>query len=742
MTTNIHPSFRLRPLPLVLLGLFASASAAVIAAENEDALAMTATTPTTATTPMTASDSSDQAISTVEVKSAHLKSARVDLSPKVGTTIYSLDKPRVDAMSQGDSTPFDEVLLRFPGVAQDSKASGGLHIRDEHGNVQYRINGVQLPESITGFGQSIDTRQIDETDFMTGALPAQFGLRTAGIVDIQTKEGHTAPGGRIGILVGGNNYTNPSAEFFGTVGAFNYYLSGSYMSNNMGIENPIPTKDAIHDKTQQTKTFGNLSYYLDDDTRLGMMFGTYTGKFQIPNNPAQPPAYSLAGVSDMTAGTSTLPSSQLNENQHELNNFVVLSYQKTLGALNFQLSGFKQYSELHYTPDAIGDLVYNGVSSDTTRSNSSAGLQGDASYKINPEHTFRTGFAYTRQTTESNNIVATFPADANGNQAANIPMTIVDRSSKVGQLYSLYAQDEWHISAPLTVNYGIRFDRVSAFVEEQQWSPRLNLAYKVTDDTAIHAGYSRYFTPPPQELASQASINLYANTTTAPTVPTSDNVKSERTHYFDIGISHKVNDDLSLTADAYYKKISNMLDEGQFGQALILSPFNYAQGYAKGLELSAIYNKKNWGWFLNTSLQKAQATNIISGQSLFQPDELAYIASHYIYVDHNQTYTVSGGAHYHFGESQISGDFLYGSGLRKTPIGGTPNSAALNPYTTFNAAFVHNWKKTAVGDIEGRLSLINIFDKTYLLRDGSGVGVGAPQYGARRTLYAGISTSF
>ncbi len=185
-----------------------------------------------------------------------------------------------------------------------------------------------------------------------------------------------------------------------------------------------------------------------------------------------------------------------------------------------------------------------------------------------------------------------------------------------------------------------------------------------------------------------------------------------------------------------------MLDEGQFGQALILSPFNYAKGFAKGLEVSVVYSEKNWGAFLNTSIQKAQGTNIVSGQSLFAPDKLAYISNNYVYVDHDQTYTVSGGAHYHFGDSQISGDFLYGSGLRRTPDGGAPNSASLNSYTTFNAAFVHHWKKTAVGDVEGRLSLVNIFDKSYLLRDGSGIGVGAPQYGARRTLYAGISTSF
>jgi len=682
------------------------------------------------------------AVATVQVTAAHLKSARVELSPKIGTTIYSIDKHMVDMLGQGDSTPFNEVLLRLPGVAQDSKASGGLHVRDDHGNVQYRINGVQLPESITGFGQSIDTRQIDETDFITGALPAQFGLRTAGIVDIQTKEGHTTPGGRIGILAGSNNYYNPSAEFFGTKGAFNYYLSGSYLSNSQGIENPTAARSALHDKTEQAKTFGNLSYFVDDNTRLGMMFGTYNGKFQIPNNPGQVPSFSLAGVSDAQAGTSSLPSSQLNENQREVNRFLVLSFQKTLGDLNYQLSAFHQYSELHFTPDTAGDLVYNGVASDTLRSNSASGLQADVSYKLNPSHTLRSGFTYTRQLTHSDNTVAVFPTDDTGAQTSTSPFNISDNSGKTGNIYSLYAQDEWHISAPLTLNYGVRFDHVSAFVNDPQRSPRLNLAYKLSDDTALHAGYSRYFTPPPQELASQESINLYANTTNAPAVPTSDNVKSERTHYFDVGISHKVNDRLTLTADAYYKNIRNMLDEGQFGQALILSPFNYEKGYAKGLELSAVYNDKRWGAFLNVALQKAQAKNIISGQSLFGPDELAYIANHYIYVDHNQTYSVSGGAHYHFGNSQVSADFLYGSGLRKTPEGGAPNSAALDAYTTVNAAFTHNWKKTAVGDIEGRISLINLFDKSYLLRDGSGVGVGAPQYGARRTLYVGMSTSF
>jgi outer membrane receptor protein involved in Fe transport len=671
----------------------------------------------------------------VEVTAAHLKSARIDLSPNVGTTIYSIDKHMVDQLGQGDNTPFNEVLLRLPGVSQDSKGSGSIHVRDDHANVQYRVNGVQLPESISGFGQSIDTRFVESTDFTTGALPAQFGLRTSGIVDIQTKEGQPTSGGRVGVLVGSHDYVQPSAEFFGTQGAFNYYLSGSYLSNNLGIENPLPARSALHDETRQAKSFGTLSYFVDDNTRLGLMFGTYNGRFQIPNNPNQEPAFAVTGA--------TAPdSAQLDERQRELNRFLVLSLQKSVGDLNYQVSAFHQYSELHYTPDPVGDLAYNGVASNTLRSNTASGVQFDASYKLNDTHTIRTGLAYTRQTTHSDNTVGVFDLNEDGTQASTDARTIVDNSSKTGKLSSVYLQDEWHIGAPLTVNYGVRFDKVDAYVNEQQWSPRINVAYQLAKGTALHAGYSRYFTPPPQELAAQSSIDKYAGTSNAPEVAVSDNVKSERTNYYDIGISHQFNSALTVTADTYYKKIRNMLDEGQFGQALILSPFNYDRGYAKGLELSAVYSQKDWGSFLNFTTQKAEGTNITSGQSLFGPDELAYIANHYIHVDHDQTVTVSGGAHYHWGDSQVSGDFLYGSGLRLTPEDGAPNSGHLPHYTTVNLALTHTWKGTPAGTIEGRLALVNAFDKVYLLRDGSGVGVGAPQYGERRSLYAGLSTSF
>ena len=93
-------------------------------------------------------------------------------------------------------------------MVQDS--FGQLHVRGDHANLQYRINGVQLPEGITGFGQVLSPRFAHSISLLTGALPAQFGLRTAGIIDIKTKEGLLDNGGDVEFY--GGQRGNDSAE--------------------------------------------------------------------------------------------------------------------------------------------------------------------------------------------------------------------------------------------------------------------------------------------------------------------------------------------------------------------------------------------------------------------------------------------------------------------------------------------------------------------------------------------------
>jgi outer membrane receptor protein involved in Fe transport len=150
--------------------------------------------------------------------------------------------------------------------------------------------------------------------------------------------------------------------------------------------------------------------------------------------------------------------------------------------------------------------------------------------------------------------------DDSGAQTSDQPVSILDSSGKTGWLYGLYVQDEWKIVPTITLNFGARFDIVDAFTHENQISPRINVVWQPTEDTALHAGYSRYFTPPPFELVGATTVGLFANTTFTPAVTQDSTVKAERSHYFDVGATQIVLPGLKVGLDAYYKDARNLID--------------------------------------------------------------------------------------------------------------------------------------------------------------------------------------
>src|SRR5436189_5412827 len=106
----------------------------------------------------------------VVVQSQEMDITREAIVPSLGATRYTVGPDRLSSQAEGENAPFNETLLRFPGVAQDS--FGQLHVRGEHANLQYRIHDVLHPESIQGFGQVLETRFADNISLITGALPA------------------------------------------------------------------------------------------------------------------------------------------------------------------------------------------------------------------------------------------------------------------------------------------------------------------------------------------------------------------------------------------------------------------------------------------------------------------------------------------------------------------------------------------------------------------------------------------
>ena len=597
--------------------------------------------------------------------------------------------------------------------------------------MQYRINGILLPEGISGgFGQDIDTRFAREIDFLTGALPAQYGYRTAGVVDITTKNGLLDQGLRVSTYGGSNGRFQPSFELNGKKGQLDYYFSGSYLQSNLGIESPT-SGNPIHDHTQQEKGFAYLSYLLNPGLRLTGMFGTSIGQFEIPNNPNQTPSYSLNGISNY-------PSANLNENQREINHYGIIALQGNQENLDYQVAFFQRYSSLNYQPDAIGDLIYTGIAAQIDRTDRTSGLQSDVSYSLNDKHTLRAGLLLSQESVSNQSNSDVFTVDTLGNQTSTTPISIVDNNTKFGEAVGVYVQDEWKITDRFTLNYGARADHVNAYVSEGQISPRINLLYQLNAATSVHAGYAKYFTPPPMELVSPKDLALFQGTSNAASVNTASPVKSERDDYYDMGITHQLTPKIQVGLDAYYKDARHLLDEGQFGSALIYTPFNYAKGHVYGTELTAQYHDHGLSAYFNLAYSVAKATQIESSEYSFSQEELDYIATHSVYLDHDQRITASAGLSYQYRETTYSLDGILGSGLRS----GEDNLQKMPTYLQVNLGIMHHFNLPLTGKFDGRFSIINVLNRTYEIRDGSGIGVGAPQWGPQRAWYIGLSKVF
>lgn len=674
----------------------------------------------------------------IDVVARRLDAARTAIQPSLGATVYRFDRGALETLPQGDQAALQQELLQAPGVAQDS--FGQVHIRNEHANVQYRLDGVQLPEGLSVFGQALETRFAHSLSLITGALPAQYGFRHSAVVDITTKSGTTDPGGQITMYGGSRSTLQPSFEYGGRSGAIDTYVTGEYLHSNIGIENPANRFNAQHDTTDQFRGFAHISGIVDGTTRISLLAGTFHGDYQIPNRGGNQPGLGLT-----VNGVSDLDSSSLTEHQRELTHFGILSLQKQYGSLDVQTSLFTRYSSLYYTPDPLGDLLFNGVAQTAARSSWANGTQTDASWRVSPDHTVRAGFLAQAERSVSKSTSVVLPVDSSGAQTSDQPLAVQDSSGKTGYTYGIYLQDEWRILPKLTINVGGRFDVVDAYVKDNAFSPRVNVVWRPFEGTTLHAGYSRYFTPPPFELIGNQTLGKFAATSGAANSPLNTTPKAERANYYDIGASQVILPGLTFAVDAYLKTAHNLIDEGQFGAPIAFTAYNYDRSQQNGVELSATYDRGPLSLYGNLAYSRGIGKNITSSQFEFSQADLDYIAHHYIHLDHDQRWTGSGGAAYTLDAStafptRLSADLIVGSGLRRG--GDVPNGLALPGYYTVNLSAVQKVQLVVGKPTELRLDVINLLDRRYKLRDGTGVGVGAPQYGLRRTILAGLTQRF
>lgn len=675
----------------------------------------------------------------VVITARHLNEARDSIQTHIGASVYALSDQAIQNQPGGADIPFNQTLLQAPGVSQDS--FGQVHLRNDHANIQYRIDGVILPEGISFFGQSLASRFAASIDLITGSLPAQYGLVTTGIVDIHTKTAAVQPGGSVGLYGGSHGWIEPSAEYAGTAGTFNYYVSGDFTRDGIGVENPTASKSPIHDQTQQGHGFALLEDVLDPDSRISAILGYYQGSFQIPDNPGQTPVYPYGGQTSFNSAT-------LNEHQLESNDYAVVTYLHARDSYDFQVSAFERYSRLAFAPDGIGDLMFYGLTQTALRQDMSEGVQGDGTYLLSRDHSVRAGFLFTAERALAATGSEVFPClAADCSSVAATPVSIADSGAKTGFTYSAYLQDEWRLTPEITLNFGLRYDILNGYTNTDQISPRFNAVWKLGDDTTLHAGYSRYFTPPALELIAGQSLAKFAGTTGyppgySPAAPPLDGpILPERSNYYDLGADHSFLPGLKFGIDGYVKIAKDLIDEGQFGAPIILSVFNYAHGNVFGAEFTGSFDRDDWSIYDNFSFGRERATQLVSQQFNFTPQQIGFIANNYIYTDHSQWYTLSGGVSYNWQGTRLNTDIVYGTGMRQS-VGDIPNGATVAPYAQINLGVNRRFEAVLGQSVELGFNVINLTDRDYILRSGSGVGVFAPQYGPRRAFYSSLRLFF
>ena len=367
----------------------------------------------------------------IVVTAKRLDEARAAIQPSLGATSYTITNATIQALPQGDNQQFNQVILQLPGVVQDG--FGQFHVRDDHNNLQYRINGVILPEGIAVFGQTLSPRIVQRFSLLTGALPAQYGLRTAGIIDIATKSGRFDNGGSASIYGGSFNTVEPSIEYGGHSGNTNFFFTGDYRRNDRGIEGVDSSRTPLHDHSEQYQTFAYLDHIVDDNNRLSFVGGYSNQYFQIPSPRGLQPdgTYSVNG-------SSNFPSDSLNERQLEKTAFGQFALLHSEGALTYQASLSARYSTLAYRPDPLGELLFNGQAQNAFKRDFSFGGQMDAAYKLGQANTLRGGVIVTRDRGITRTNTAVFALDPNTGAQTGQPFMIGDSGAQTETTESVY----------------------------------------------------------------------------------------------------------------------------------------------------------------------------------------------------------------------------------------------------------------------------------------------------------------
>ena len=662
---------------------------------------------------------------------------------KASSETYSLSRKDIETLPRGNNNELHDVLLTVPGAVYGSLKQ--VHIRQDHANLQLRIDGVPIPDTVSStFSDVISPRAWERADIVLGGMEANVGNKTAALIDITTKSG-TKPGfGSIQMFGGSNQTINPSFEYGGTAGEkFRFYMLNSHTATNRGIEPPTLGHSIFHGQSERNQSMFRGDYQHDNKNNFTLLFLNSIAKYQIPTLPGQMQNAAITGL--LPAGFSAVPSEMVDENQKEHNQYSHLVWRHDVSSNQFfSLAGYVRQTRATFKTDPFNVLAYVPDEAEPFSAGSqdriaySGGIRLDYTLVHSKQRLIKTGFQIDRTQAINKTRLFTFLDDGAGNPTGEVINVDAD-NRLIGWRQEFWIQDQWSPNEQWTFNLGVRGDAAQYLRSEGQVSPRIGVTYKHNQANAFHAFYGRMFTPPNLEAISFAKLNT-AGTKAAPEDTTNNTVRAERAHYFEVGSYHALTNWATLQLTGYYKLANFLSDAGQFGTTPLLNYFAFERGWTRGIDGAlklqimdnlAVRGNLAWGQCKGYGLQ--------SGHFLLEAAEIADINSKSgVHCDHQQTLTSSAVISYRlFDRTTFTGQMFFASGLRTAEEGGKTNSTHSPSYTIYNVSISHviplpwHGQKMLLG-----FDIVNVLDQQYFINVGEGsIGLGVSHAGMPRSFF-------